>query len=356
MSETLRPSTLGEILDRTVQLYRRNFLLFAGVASLPMGTLLAFGAIGGGLFGLAAVAARGTPLSDAFAGIVLALFLAVALPVYLAAGVFSCAGLTQAAVSTHRGEMLTIRAALKSVTPRFWTYLGFLLLEFIFAVAIPGAIFGSVFAVLIYLASQAGLGAAAGLGFLAFLVAVMGVVVIIWCALSLAIGLPVCVVELKGPWTSLERAWKLSKGTRGRIFVLILLIIVLDIAASMIAAIPFMIILGVIAVSGNEAAHATALVVAEIVRVVVDFALQVLLTPFSWIALVLFYYDQRIRKEGFDIEWMMEQAGLVPPVPATPPADFTGISGPAPFAPAAAPDPNAGISSPVAPPDTVEGR
>jgi hypothetical protein len=30
---------------------------------------------------------------------------------------------------------------------------------------------------------------------------------------------------------------------------------------------------------------------------------------------VLFYYDQRIRKEGFDIEWMMQQAGLTEPHP-----------------------------------------
>jgi hypothetical protein len=34
------------------------------------------------------------------------------------------------------------------------------------------------------------------------------------------------------------------------------------------------------------------------------------LRPVYGIALVLFYYDQRIRKEGYDIEWMMEQAGL----------------------------------------------
>ena len=27
----------------------------------------------------------------------------------------------------------------------------------------------------------------------------------------------------------------------------------------------------------------------------------------------LFYYDQRVRKEGYDIEWMMQAAGLMPP-------------------------------------------
>jgi hypothetical protein len=46
------------------------------------------------------------------------------------------------------------------------------------------------------------------------------------------------------------------------------------------------------------------------------FAIQSLTRPLYGIALVLFYYDQRIRQEGFDIEWMMLQAGLVtPPAP-----------------------------------------
>ena len=35
MAASTRPLTLGEILDRTVQLYRRSFLLFAGISFLP---------------------------------------------------------------------------------------------------------------------------------------------------------------------------------------------------------------------------------------------------------------------------------------------------------------------------------
>jgi hypothetical protein len=34
--------------------------------------------------------------------------------------------------------------------------------------------------------------------------------------------------------------------------------------------------------------------------------------PIYSIALTLFYYDQRIRKEGYDVEWLMEQAALTP--------------------------------------------
>jgi hypothetical protein len=34
--------------------------------------------------------------------------------------------------------------------------------------------------------------------------------------------------------------------------------------------------------------------------------------PIYSIALTLFYYDQRIRKEGYDVEWLMEQAAVSP--------------------------------------------
>jgi uncharacterized membrane protein (DUF485 family) len=40
----------------------------------------------------------------------------------------------------------------------------------------------------------------------------------------------------------------------------------------------------------------------------------ILTGPIFPIALTLFYYDQRIRKEGYDIERMMEDAGLIAPV------------------------------------------
>ena len=38
MQTDLRPMSLGEILDRTAQLYRNNFVLFAGIAAVYAGT------------------------------------------------------------------------------------------------------------------------------------------------------------------------------------------------------------------------------------------------------------------------------------------------------------------------------
>jgi len=47
---------------------------------------------------------------------------------------------------------------------------------------------------------------------------------------------------------------------------------------------------------------------------------SILTAPLFPIAITLIYYDQRIRLEGFDVEWMMLQAGYAPgmnaPIPA----------------------------------------
>ena len=43
------------------------------------------------------------------------------------------------------------------------------------------------------------------------------------------------------------------------------------------------------------------------------FAVKALTKPIYGIALTVFYFDQRIRKEGFDIEWMMREAGMLTP-------------------------------------------
>ena len=48
------------------------------------------------------------------------------------------------------------------------------------------------------------------------------------------------------------------------------------------------------------------------------FAIQALTKPVYGIALMLFYYDQRIRHEGFDIELLMQRAGLIAPPPPPP--------------------------------------
>src|SRR5579863_7353356 len=124
-NQQLRPLTLGEILDRTVQIYRYNFLLFAGVAALPIGfsVILLIPAVA--ILALLGVAGRNGLHPGFLPGLGFVLVLLMAIPVYLVAYVYSTAGLTLAAVSAQQGEKVTIRGALARVHPRFFTYLGF---------------------------------------------------------------------------------------------------------------------------------------------------------------------------------------------------------------------------------------
>jgi hypothetical protein len=341
MTEPLRPSTLGEILDRTAQLYRRNFWLFAGTAAMPMVMVLALVlvAIPAGIFAIPGIAGSGAAdMTTAIRGAAFFLAFLIVMPVYLALYVFAIAGITQATASTNRGERLTIRAALKTVPPRFWTYLWYLILQGLMAGFLPAIAAGAIIVPLIYGISQAGAAAGVALGFVVFLVGAAAIGVIVWLALSYSMGMAVCAIEKKTAWESLVRSYRLSEGTRGRIFLLFLLITVLSMAVSMFGYFIAILVAGVAALAGNGSNFAAAVAVAAaLLYFVVSIAGQIVLQPVPWIALVLFYYDQRIRKEGFDIEWMMEQVGMTQAAAAPPGAG--GI-----------------VSAPVTPPDTVEER
>jgi membrane-anchored glycerophosphoryl diester phosphodiesterase (GDPDase) len=228
------------------------------------------------------------------------------------ASVVSQAALARVAIAANMGQKLKMRAAFKSVWPRFWRYLWLMVLQGIFAGLIPGVIAATVVVALTLLARWASGGSVlAALGFVIIFVFMATVVVIIVLALRYSLALPACVLEEKSAWASLRRSVKLSKGSRGRIFVMFLLVYALAIIVTVIGYIPTTILVAIATTVGHGARYAVFMVVfAGILNVLVNFALQTIITPVYMIALVLFYYDQRIRTEGFDIEWMMEQAGL----------------------------------------------
>ena len=45
--------------------------------------------------------------------------------------------------------------------------------------------------------------------------------------------------------------------------------------------------------------------------------------PFVTIAMSLFYYDMRVKKEGFDLQVMMNPLGRVAPAANAPPSMFS---------------------------------
>jgi hypothetical protein len=96
---------------------------------------------------------------------------------------------------------------------------------------------------------------------------------------------------------ALSRSSTLSKGLKGHIFLTFLLAFVIIWVAS--------IIIFFIALAAGT--------LWSVLQVIVQATLQTLLIPIYPLFSTLLYYDARIRKEGYDIELMAQQAGDAAP-------------------------------------------
>ncbi|MGB8258786.1 MAG: hypothetical protein WCE75_00470 [Terracidiphilus sp.] len=303
MDNSLRPLTLGEILDRTAQLYRSNFLLFsgifAGVFALYHGVALIFTLSQAGV--PPAVRARiFTDPAQAWRAI---LFIGVELLLMFVLYGLASAAITRAVAWVHLGEPATIRAAYRSVLPHLARFLGLKLLTAIIVFAVW---LGSLIGVVIVgaLAAVALRGAAVVIILPLYLAAFVLPVIV---ALRYSLAMPACVVENLGVGGSMRRSVQLSKGSRGRIFLLWLLVAAVEIAVLLCALLFF--ILYPAAHQGQMPIYLTVL------QQFVAFLANSVVAPILATGSTLFYFDQRVRQEGYDIEWMMQAAGMTPPLP-----------------------------------------
>ncbi len=95
--DALRPMHLGEILDRTVQIYRRQFLLFAGIAAGP--SVVVLGCFAAGAL-LLYTARNGGTTANALAGLGVLGVMLVGLPLYIVASAFGYAAVSQGGEET----------------------------------------------------------------------------------------------------------------------------------------------------------------------------------------------------------------------------------------------------------------
>lgn len=336
MNEPLRPSTLGEILDRTANLYRSRFLVFFGLAAVPAAVVLGFG---GGFVLLLAWAGTLGPSGAVFIGLGALLLTGLALPLMIGANALSGAALCHAAATITMGGAIAIRPAFKAVWKRGWRYVGIYLLQMLIIFAAPVAVWvvvASLQAVIAVAGTAAG-GAAVGafMGLLMILALVGLAVYVVWMLLKLCLAFPIAVIEQTGVGAALKRAWNLSCGTCWRMLVLFLLGMAVTWIATFMVLIPVILVMALVPAL-NSPQHAQMIgTIVVILYYAASFAVQALTWPIYAIALVLFYYDQRIRKEGFDIELLMQQAGMISePAPQPEPAHW--LPAPQQAAPAAA--------------------
>ena len=323
MNEQLHPLTLPEILDRTAQLYRARFLIFLGIGMIPAGTVFVFAA---GIFAfiawMGANARTGGSTADVLVWVFLGLMLVLVLPVGLAASDLGAAAMSDASARMFLGETITIRNAYRTAWQRGWRYMWLYALQALVIAGAPAAVF--LVAIIGMTMSRLISGPPGAdsplLGGLAFLLILVLAVFAGWMLLRLCLAFPACVVEQTTAWKALKRGVLLSRGTKGRIFVLYLLGIVLNQVLVMGVTIPAIIVLALVPGLQGPAHAQTAGMIMLFVTWGAYFAVRAVTKPIYGIALTLFYFDQRIRKEGFDIEWMMQQAGwMTAPTPTPAP-------------------------------------
>ena len=314
MDTNLRPLRLGEILDRTAEHYRNNFLLFAGISAVLGAGMLAINVI---FLAIAHLLHIGTLAMlqtwwyriSSWASLV----------VMLIVGQVASAANNRAVAWVYLGEPATIFTAYRSILAQFRRYLA------IGAVKI--AIAWSPMIVL-WVAFEAGSvhfqrtgvlpqpgqvpapGTQLGSGFLYFALMAGAFFVLIWpaaiysffMALRYALALPASVVENLTTRQALKRSITLSKGARGRILVLWLVVGVIEVLALTVTQSFF--------VAYSMRHHFEVPLWLQILQQFIAFVTNTFVGPILATGTCLFYFDQRVRNEGYDIEWMMKAAGL----------------------------------------------
>lgn len=294
---------MGELLDHTITLYRKNFLTLIGIVSVVSVPYM-LAQIAAVILALPTDATgfsrrASNPFSDSFL-LYFAIILAIAIPIGILY-IFQHGALTVVASEFFMGKRAGIKQAYGRAFRRGWTLFG---TQFVIGLA-NVMIFGLLFFPIIGLALLGASGggnsaAAAGLGLaticicLAFVPALALAVVlnVLWIFWSQTIML-----ENKGLRAGLGRSWGLVRGSFWRV---LLIAIVAYIFIATITATPTYAI-SILALMLPQSILATAL------NSAVSTLIGIFITPLWYSLLTLLYYDIRIRKEGFDLELQARQ-------------------------------------------------
>lgn len=264
MQPILRPLSLGELLDQAFQFYRKHFLLFVGIAAIPQLCLL--------VFQIALhIAGRSIRPSDSVVLSAIATFLItiVGLVLLLIATAVSQAATASAVSELYLGRSTTVGATYSRMRGSF------------------GRMTGIVF----------GLGMLIGLGFICLIIPG------IYLALIWSLAIPAAVIEDLGFAGSRYRSKFLTEGARGRMFMIGLLVLVVTYIVMLVIQAPVGVV-GVLVLGPRAVTSLSFVIAARMTGAIAG----TLVGPLGMIAFTIAYFDQRVRKEAFDIQLMMQSS------------------------------------------------
>ena len=190
----------------------------------------------------------------------------------------------------------------RAAQPRILGIIGLSLLIALIAIGI--LLVGAVPGLLLLLVDGTLGGVVIGIGVLA------AVVILIWVGVSLSLAAPAYVLEGVGVTEALRRSWFLVKGRWWPVLGIQLLGAIIAFLVAAVIAIPFSIAGGVAAVGGGGLTGAGTMPISLLLLTSLGSIIaSTLTTPFQSGVTGLLYVDQRMRREGFDIELQRAAVG-----------------------------------------------
>ncbi len=319
MTEPLRPMSTGQVLDHTFALYRNNFFLFAGIATVGPAASVIFQLITVGANVTSPFGARMAPGTKLGVGTGVAAIMSILLgyAIMLAGIAISHAATVKAVAAVHLGRETSVIGAYKALWGRMMSLFGtcvLILLLMAAAIIAVTIVLVPVFIGIAALGRSAPLSRDAGLivGFL-FVIAVFGLIfaAMTFVYVRYALAIQACMVEGLGPVASLRRSAFLSKGGRWRVVGIYLVFALL---AAILG-------LGFTELAKGAGGFLHNRIAAAVLVYLAGFIAGSITGPLATIGLSLLYYDERVRKEAFDLQLMMSSLD-VPGLPIAAPAQI----------------------------------
>ncbi len=305
------PMTLSQILDRTYRLTRANLGLFLGIAAVPTAIIVAF-IVGWTIFLFKTIGPHmtGNPpqLGAVFVNVQFFWFLLICYPLMLAAYALYLPAAFFAAANANRGVAVNFQQAYSAAWSRFGRSLWLIVLLILYMV-VPIAIASALIFIgvaFIQHATGAGFGTPAMFFMVPLLVLLyIGILVSsVLIMLRFAMAYPACIEENLTAWKALQRSASLTRGAKGRIFLVLLVIYAIVYAVELVCILVLFAVAAVaalIAVPAHVTMGSPAFLILAGVGVfayVLIIGACVLLSYAAFTAaLAVVYHDQRLRKD-----------------------------------------------------------